>query len=32
MQIAAADLASHPWLEAWIEGLELGGLLLRVEG
>jgi hypothetical protein len=32
MQIAAADLASHPWLEAWLEGLELGGLLARVEG
>jgi hypothetical protein len=31
MQIKAADLASHPWLEAWIEGLELRGLLMRVE-
>jgi hypothetical protein len=30
MQIAKADLAAHPDLEAWIEGLEIAGSLGRV--
>jgi hypothetical protein len=32
MQIAAAQLATAPMLEAWIEGLELRGMLRRLDG
>jgi hypothetical protein len=31
MQIAATDVARHPWIARWLEGLELAGELTRME-